>query len=97
MLLLISYDLQDMHERYNAFCSRVRELGTPNFCTRSVVLLQTLTTAGDVDSELKKIIDKSDSLLVLDITGISEDRYFGRCHKTVNGIGVWNWIRANNH
>lgn len=96
MLHLISYDLKKPGQDYSALYQMISSLGEPNYCLASTLLLYSRHTAGYIDQQLKSVIDGNDELMVVDITGVQEDKYFGHLTNRVNRLTVWAWMKAHN-
>ena len=95
MLHIITYDLKDA-TLYEPLCAKLNEMGDAYPCTQSTFFLHTSRSAGGVDSEIRQLVDGKANFAVIDITGIGEDRYFGRIPAREEGDRLWNWLKTNN-
>lgn len=97
MLCVISYDLKGADKDHQALCDKIESLGSSCRCNASTVLLHTEIDAGLVDAAIRSVVDEEASFFVVDITGVDEERYFGRVPARVPGETFWQWLRANNN
>ena len=97
MLCIISYDLHGVEKDYQPLYDKMEALGTTYRCSESTVLLHTGIDAGLVDSAIRSVVDDEATFIVVDITGIDEDKYFGRVPSRAKGDGFWKWLKEHNN
>ncbi|OII27541.1 hypothetical protein [Frigoribacterium sp. MCBA15_019] len=87
-VVLLSYDLNVPGQKYEQLIEKIKALGTWAHPLKSVWLVAgpTLTASG-VFTDLRKIIDNSDRLMTVDVTG---ETIYGWLNKDVNA-----WISRN--
>lgn len=96
MLHAISYDLIEPNRDYAALRNKIDSLGDAYYCLKSMVLLQTAKTAGEVDSAIREVVGDNALFLVLDITGADEKKYYGRIVAQEGKGGFWTWLASHN-
>jgi hypothetical protein len=86
--LLVGYDLNQPGQNYEPLWRRLKEFGTWWHHLDSTWLVRTEMTAVELRNELKPLLDASDELLVIDISG-----------KSWAGTGLtdraYTWLRNN--
>lgn len=86
--LLITYDLNKPGQNYSGLYDEIKSLGTTWWhYLDSTWLVRTSLTVNQASDRVKKRIDDSDSLLILNVSG---DSYAGWLEKD-----AWDWIRQN--
>jgi hypothetical protein len=66
--LFVSYDLNKPHQNYEAVIKKIKEQGYWAKAQKSFWYISTEKTASEVASEIWQSMDKSDSLIVADIS-----------------------------
>lgn len=89
MLIMITYDLNKPGQEYANLFAAIQQCGESNHCLKSVWLLQTRMSVGQVQQILRRHMDSNDFLLVVDITGQSRDGWMSR--------SVWDWAREHDY
>ena len=97
MLCIISYDLHGVEKDYQSLYDKMEALGATYRCSESTVLLHAGIDAGLVDSAIRSVVDDEATFIVVDITGIDEDKYFGRVPARAKGDGFWKWLKEHNN
>lgn len=97
MLCIISYDLRGEDKDYQVLYEKFESLGRFYHCSDSTILLHTDIDAGLVDSAIRAVVDDEATFIVIDITGIDEEKYFGRVPTRAQGDGFWKWLKENNN
>ena len=97
MLCVISYDLKGADKDYQGLYDKIDSLGSTYRCSDSTILLHTGSHAGLVDSAIRAVVDEEAIFIVLDITGIDDEKYFGRVPARAKGDGFWKWMKENNN
>ena len=97
MLCIISYDLHGVEKNYQPLYDKIDGLGTSYHCSDSTLFLHTGIDAGLVDAAIRAVIDEDATFVVVDITGIDEEKYFGRVNARAKGDGLWKWLKENNN
>lgn len=97
MLCIISYDLHGDEKDYQPLYDKMEALGATYRCSESTVLLHTGIDAGLVDSAIRSVVDDEATFIVVDITGIDEEKYFGRVPSRAKGDGFWKWLKEHNN
>lgn len=87
MLYLITYDLHEPEKNYTALQNLIQSLGEANHCLGSVWLLQTRIGVNEVQSEVRKVIDENDRVIITEMTGMPRNGWMNR--------DVWAWVRAH--
>lgn len=87
MLYLVTYDLNKPGQDYKVLHEAIKSLGRRWHHLDSTWLVQSRLTVQQVTDHLTPKIDKSDRLLVLDVTG---DSYNGWLTQD-----AWKWIGEN--
>ena len=85
---IVGYDLNRPGQDYDSLWKRLKEFGTWWHHLDSTWLVRTEMTAVQLRNELKPLLDSSDELLVIDVTG-----------KSWAGTGfserAYDWLRKN--
>ena len=97
MLCIISYDLHGAEKDYQSLYDKIETLGPSYRCSESTILLHTGIDAGLVDSAIRSVVDDEATFIVVDITGIDEEKYFGRVPARAKGDGFWKWLKEHNN
>ena len=97
MLCLISYDLHGADKDARSLCDKIDSLGPTYRCFDSTILLHTEIDAGLVDAAIREVVDGDATFIVVDITGIDEEKYFGRVRSRAKNDRFWEWVKANNN
>lgn len=97
MLCIISFDLHGVEKDYHQLYNKMEALGATYRCSESTVLLHTGIDAGLVDSAIRSVVDDEATFIVVDITGIDEEKYFGRVPARAKGDGFWKWLKEHNN
>jgi len=97
MLHIISYDLKASKDDYEKLYALLEEMGDAYKASESTLFLHTSIEAGLVDSAMRGVVSKESTFVVVDITGVSEEKYFGRVSPRTKGDAFWTWIKANNN
>lgn len=86
--LLITYDLNKPGQNYSGLYDEIKSLGSAWWHhLDSTWLVRTSLSANDAADRIKKRIDDSDSLLVLNVTN---DAYSGWLSQD-----AWDWLKTN--
>jgi hypothetical protein len=86
--LLVTYDLNKPGQNYKDLHEAIKGLGSAWWhYLDSTWLVRTALSANQASDKLLPVIDKSDSLLVLNVSG---DAYAGWLEQD-----AWNWIKEN--
>ena len=97
MLCIISYDLKGADKDYQALYDKIDSLGATYRCSESTIFLHTAVDAGLVDAAIRSVVDDESIFVVVDITGVDDDKYFGRIPARSKGDGFWKWVKENNY
>lgn len=97
MLCVVSYDLKGSDKDYKALYDKIDSLGLNYRCSESTVFLHTEIDAGLVDAAIRSVVDEEAVFVVVDITGIEEEKYFGRVVSRSKDDGFWEWVKAHNN
>lgn len=97
MLCFISYDLKGDDKNYQSLYDKIDSLGVSYRSSESTVFLHTDIDAGLVDAAIRSVVDEDAIFVVMDITGIDEEKYFGRVSSRPAGENFWKWIKDNNY
>lgn len=97
MLCFISYDLKGDDKNYQSLYDKIDSLGVSYRSSESTVFLRTDIDAGLVDAAIRSVVDEDAIFVVMDITGIEEEKYFGRVSSRTVGENFWKWIKDNNY
>ena len=97
MLCIVSYDLNGADKDYQALYDKIDSMGASYRCTESTIFLHTTIDAGLVDAAIRSVVDEDASFVVVDITGVDEERYFGRVPARAAGDGFWKWVKDHNN
>lgn len=95
MLHLISYDLHGDEKSYPKLYDTINSLGEAYFCLESTAFVCTPKSAGAVDSTLRAAFEDGLSFVVVDVTGIDTERYFGSVRIKGNLGSFWDWVMAH--
>jgi hypothetical protein len=87
MLHLVTYDLKQPGQNYTPLYDAIKSLGAWWHYLESVWLVKTAHTASQVSAVLRPHIDSNDRLLIVDITGDTNDGWLPQ--------DAWNWISSN--
>ena len=85
--VLITYDLNKPGQNYDALYDKIKTFGTWWHYLDSTWIVDTNLTAAEVSDQLKSVMDDSDTLLVLNITG---DAYAGWLTQD-----AWKWLKTH--
>jgi len=97
MLCIISYDLKEPDMDYRALYEKIDSIGKSYWSSESTVFLHTNIDAGLVDAAIRSVVADTASFVVVDITGIDEEKYYGRVPAREKGDGFWKWLKENNN
>lgn len=97
MLCIVSYDLNGADKDYQALYDKIDSMGASYRCTESTIFLHTTIDAGLVDAAIRSVVDEDASFVVVDITGVDEEKYFGRVPARTKGDGFWEWVKEHNN
>lgn len=95
MLHIISYDLHGREKDYPTLYEKINALGEPYYCLESTVFLYTQKSAGAVDASLRAALDPELSFVVVDISGINVEKYFGSIIPKAEKGSFWDWVLAH--
>jgi len=97
MLCIVSYDLKGADKCYQALYDKINNLGCSYRCNESTIFLHTEVDAGLVDAAIRSVVDDEAVFVVVDITGIDDEKYFGRIPARAQGENFWKWVKENNN
>lgn len=92
MMHIISYDLHGEESDYVKLYEVINGLGDAYFCLESTVFLCSPKSAGAIDTVLRSSFPKKISFVVVDITGIDEEKYFGSVVPKQDKGSFWKWM-----
>jgi len=96
MLCLISCDLKEPDD-YQALYDKIKSIGDFYRCSESTVFLHADIDAGLIDAAVRSVVSDTATFVVVDITGVDEEKYFGRVPARSAGDGFWKWIKTHNN
>ena len=96
MLCVISYDLKGDERIASALQDKIDSMGESYRCNGATVFLHSDIDAGLVDAAIRSVVGGEATFVVVDITGVDEERYFGRVPARSKGERFWDWLRAHN-
>ena len=85
--LLISYDLNKPGQNYDKLYAKIKELRTWWHYLDSTWIVVSALTPSQAFERLKPVLDKSDSVLIVNVTG---DSYSGWLPQD-----AWDWLRKH--
>lgn len=97
MLCIVSYDLKGSDKDYQVLYDKIDSLGSSYRCSESTIFLHTEIDAGLVDAAIRSVVDEEAVFVVVDITGVDEEKYFGRVVSRSNDDGFWKWVKMHNN
>lgn len=83
--VLITYDLNEPGQNYEKLYDKIKTFGAWWHHLDSAWIIDTNLTVADISEKLRAVMDDSDSVLVLNITG---DSYAGWLSQD-----AWNWLK----
>lgn len=85
--VLITYDLNKPGQNYEKLYDKIKTFGAWWHHIDSTWIVDTNLTVGEVNDRLLSVMDDSDSVLILNITG---DTYAGWLPQD-----AWNWLKSH--
>lgn len=96
MLHVISYDMKGKEADYPTLYRVIEQQGEPFYCLESTVFVHSTKSAGAIDSALRAEFEDGLNYVVIDITGIDVEKYFGSIKRQDKLGSFWDWISQNN-